>query len=258
MIAILTYHDIAPGGDFDRRIHYTVSLDFLRRHIEVLRAAGMVAVDPRHLLEPRRLGSSSYFLTFDDGRMEHAALTAPLLEGSGIRGIFFVPTQRIGRTGYLSQEDVKKMSAAGHIFGLHGHQHRRLDLLPPEDLREDFARSRDLMQPLLGEAPWIFAPVGGYGSPQVATTAQQFGIRTIRTMRWGLNHHPDPLALETIPITQDFGPVALQKVLQTGSFGRGYRTKELVKKLLPESWYFRIRQTLPRIAKGLSLPLNHG
>lgn len=258
MITILTYHDIVPDDDGDRRNHYTVSVNFLRHQIEVLRAAGMVAVEPRGLMEPRRLGSASYFLTFDDGRIEHATLTAPLLEDFGIRGIFFVPTQRIGREGYLGPEDVKKMATAGHIFGLHGHQHRRLDLLPPTDLREDFARSREKMQSLLGEAPWIFAPVGGYNSALVATTARNFGIQAIRTMRWGLNLHPDPWTLETIPITHDFGSEALERVLQTGRFGRGYRTKELVKRLVPEFWYHQIRQTVPRIAKRLSLPSNHG
>ncbi len=258
MITILTYHDVVPGETSDRQDHYTISIGFLCRHLEVLRAAGMVAVDPTGLKTPHRLGSASCFLTFDDGRREHASLTAPQLEASGMRGIFFVPTQRIGREGYLNREDVKNMSGAGHIFGLHGHQHRRLDLLSPGNLREDFARSCDLLETLTGGKPWIFAPVGGYGSDWVTATAQHFGVQTIRTMRWGLNHHPDPFALETVPIHQDLDHEKLKNILLAGSFGRGYRSKELVKRLAPESLYRRIRQTVPRIANRLSLPSNHG
>lgn len=258
MITILTYHDIVTHGDPDKRDHYTVSFDFFRQQLEVLQSAGMVAVDPKRLQEPSRLGSAACFLTFDDGRAEHASLTAPLLEASGIRGVFFVPTQRIGREGYVGKADVKKMAAAGHIFGLHGHDHRRLDTLSAADLREDFARSSELVHSLTGEAPWIFAPVGGYGSKALDAMARSFGIRAIRTMRWGLNQRPDPFSLETVPINQDLDHQELQKILQLGSFGRGYRTKELVKSLVPESWYHRIRQTLPRIAKRLSLTSNHG
>lgn len=258
MITILTYHDIVPGETPERRDHYTISIGFLRRHLEVLRSVGMVAVDPERLKEPLSLGSASYFLTFDDGRREHASLTAPLLEDLGVRGIFFLPTQRIGREGYLNREDVQRMSAAGHVFGLHGHEHRRLDLLSAGDLREDFVRSSELLRALTGERPWIFAPVGGYGSALVAATAQHSGVQVIRTMRWGLNRQPDPLALETIPINQDLDHTGLEKILRAGSFGRGYRSKELVKRLAPEFLYRHIRQTAPRIAKRLSLPSNHG
>ena len=77
-------------------------------------------------------------------------------------------------------------------------------------------------------------------------------------MRWGLNHSPDPLALETVPVSQDFGAGQLEQVLLKASFGRGYHAKEFFKKLLPEIWYNRIRQSLPRMTKSLSLPSTHG
>lgn len=257
MITILTYHDVVASSPETSNRHYAVTLDLLRDHIRVLQEHGFLAVDPDRLQNPSRIGSASFFLTFDDGQANHANLTAPLLESLGIRGIFFVPTRRIDRDSYLKSEDIRRMVGAGHIVGLHGHEHRRLDLLPLEIMRQDFARSLEILAGLTGEPPWIFAPVGGYGSTQVTDTARTMGVRTIRTMRWGLNRQPDPLALETIPVSRDFEPSQLLNILRSGHFGRGYRSKELIKRVLPETLYNQVRETGSRIGKRLRLPLIH-
>lgn len=254
MITILTYHEIVASSFQGELQHFQLSEKLLREHVETLLGLGLVAPDPGRLRDPDRLGSASFFLTFDDGHQHHADFTAPFLASRGIRGIFFVPTQRIGRPGYLRREDVQTMSQAGHHFGLHGHQHRRLDALPATELSIDFARSCEILGELTGVVPSIFAPVGGYGSDLVTQVAQKHGVCTIRTMRWGLNHQPNPWSLETIPMNHDFGSPNLRAVLESGRFGRGYRTKEMIKGLLPEAWYNRFRQSAPRIAKNLRLP----
>lgn len=258
MITILTYHDVVASWPKTTNSHYTVTLDLLREHIRVLREHGFLAVDPERLQNPSRVGSASFFLTFDDGQANHANLTAPLLESLGICGIFFVPTRRIDRDSYLKSEDIRRMAGAGHVFGLHGHEHRRLDLLAKDDLRQDFARSLEILTGLIGQRPWIFAPVGGYTSPQVTAEARNVGVRAIRTMRWGLNRSSNPFDLETIPVSRDFGSDQILDILRSGNFGRGYRSKELIKSLLPENFYNRLRETVSRIGKGLRLPFIYG
>jgi len=254
VITILTYHNIRSGDATPGDDHYTVSAQLLQSHLETLRDAGMVGVAPGKLRQPSQLGSASFFLTFDDGDALHATVTAPLLQKQGLQGIFFVPTQRLDRSGYLSSREVQEMAAAGHVFGLHGHRHRRLDLLPKDELEQDFSHSCDTFRRLVGSPPWLFAPVGGYRSAQVDQAAANHGVEVIRTMRWGLNHAPDSRALETIPISREFGPRQLLQILQRGTYGRGYRTKEFFKTLLPEPWYNRLRQSLPRMTKSLGLP----
>lgn len=250
MITILTYHDILPQSGSQ---HYSVSLHRLEEHLDVLLRSGMVPVDPALLQEPDRIGSASFFLTFDDGHELHAKLTAPLLARHGIRGIFFVPSQRLDRPGFLQSNDVQTMSEAGHQFGLHGHQHRRLDKLSPEELAKDFSASLQTFARILGQAPWMFAPVGGYESSALRTTAQACGIRVLRTMRWGLNHQPDPMALETIPIHRDFLPQSLNSILEAGRFGTGYRIKEIFKRALPDNLYQIVRERVSRVSQPSGL-----
>ena len=246
MITILTFHDILPGPQPQ---HYAVSIRRLEEHLDVLFRSGMVPVDPNLLQTPERIGSASFFLTFDDGHELHAKLTAPLLAEHGIRGIFFVPTQRLNRPGFLKTADIQTMSEAGHLFGLHGHLHRRLDKLPPKELENDFSASIRTFQSIIGQTPWIFAPVGGYDSPKLRTAAFSHGIRCLRTMRWGLNHHPDPMDLETIPIHRDFLPPSLNTILEGGRFGAGYRIKEILKRALPDTLYQDLREMLSRVSQ---------
>ena len=258
MITILTYHDVFSVAPAREARHYDITAELLRQHLEVLATAAMVSLAPEKLQVPARLGSSSYFLSFDDGAAQHAGVTAPLLEAAGVRGIFFVPTQRLNRAGYLTTEDVKRMHDAGHVFGLHGHQHRRLDHLSESALEEEFSSSRKILREITGQNPWIFAPVGGYHSPRLTEVAKRHGVLAIRTMRWGLNRRPDPYDLETVPLSRDFDGITLLKILKSGHFGSGYGTKEFFKNLLPETLYQRIRQTVPRIERTLSLPSRDG
>ena len=250
MITILTYHDILPQQGTQ---HYSVPIHRLKEHLDVLLRSGMLPLDPALLQEPDRIGSASFFLTFDDGHELHAKLTAPLLTKHGIRGIFFVPTQRLDRPGFLKTTDVQTMSAAGHLFGLHGHQHRRLDKLAPEELAQDFSDSLEAFKRILRQKPWFFAPVGGYDSRTIRTVADSYGIRALRTMRWGLNHHPDPMGLETIPIHRDFHPESLNAILAGGRFGAGYRIKEILKNSLPDNLYKVVRERLSRFYQPSSL-----
>ena len=250
MITILTYHDILPELGPQ---HYSVTVRRLEEHLDVLRCSGMIPVDPSLLRTPDRIGSASFFLTFDDGHELHAKLTAPLLAEHGIRGIFFVPSQRLNRPGFLKTADIQTMSEAGHLFGLHGHLHRRLDKLNPNELESDFSASIQTFRSIIGQTPWIFAPVGGYLSPVLRTAAFSQGIRCLRTMRWGLNHHPDPMNLETIPVHRDFLPQTLETILEAGRFGGGYRIKEILKHALPDNLYKVLRERLSRANQSPSL-----
>jgi len=250
MITILTYHRVLSRPDSE---HYSVTLRRLEEHLDVLEGCGMVPVDPGRLREPGHIGSASFFLTFDDGHEHHADLTYPFLEKRNLRGIFFVPSQRLDRPGFLRSTDVQRMAKAGHLFGLHGHLHRRLDKLSLPELAEDFSTSLQTFQRVIGQSPWIFAPVGGYDSPAVRAAARSHGVRVLRTMRWGLNHHPDPMSLETIPIHRDFLPKTLREIMEEGQFGGGYRLKEILKQALPENLYNSLRERLSRNSRPSDL-----
>ena len=62
-------------------------------------------------------------LTFDDGNDTDARIAVPLLAAAGLTASFFIPSDRIGTPGYVTEADIRAMHAAGMEIGSHGCAH---------------------------------------------------------------------------------------------------------------------------------------
>lgn len=96
-LLILTYHYIRSAGGPFPGIHPMTPTEF-RAHVEALRAS-LHAATPEEALafvtgaEP--LPRDAFFLTFDDGLVDHRFVAREILEPMGIRAGFFAPTRPI-------------------------------------------------------------------------------------------------------------------------------------------------------------------
>lgn len=64
---------------------------------------------------------------------------------------------------YLSRDEIKEMSDAGHFFGSHTHTHQRLDQLSREEQEKELMRSKEALQNILGKPPAAISyPYGRY------------------------------------------------------------------------------------------------
>ena len=52
-------------------------------------------------------------LSFDDATQDHFEVALPLLKRHGCRAIFFIPTSKLNRTGYMTAEQLRAVSRAG-------------------------------------------------------------------------------------------------------------------------------------------------
>ena len=80
-------------------------------------------------------------LTFDDGR-EDQRQVLPMLAQHGMRASFFVISDRVGREGYLTVQELRSLHAAGHEVGGHSLHHDELATLSPEVQREEVCQDR--------------------------------------------------------------------------------------------------------------------
>jgi peptidoglycan/xylan/chitin deacetylase (PgdA/CDA1 family) len=240
MILILTYHKVLrdPGAKPE---FYTITATHLERQLELLARSGFPALTPEQLAQGALPQWPAYLLTFDDATVDHYEVVAPLLARYHLRAVFFAPTAKLNRPGYLSAQQAATLSRAGHVLGLHSHEHRRLDRLGEEDIRAQMERSREILTELTGHPPVLFAPVGGFINRRVQAIAQETGVRLIRTMRWGYNGHPDPNALECVPINRFFTDEEFQRVLSFRNRSALYAAKQLTKTLVPGTAYEALR-----------------
>ena len=242
MILVLTYHKVRRAAEPEPGF-YTIRAEQLERQLELLAHSGLLAASPEKLAAGEPPAQRSYLLTFDDGTADHYEVVLPLLARFRARAVFFVPSARIGRSGYLTTQQIAEMSRGGQTIGLHSHEHRRMDCLSEEAARQQMSRSRQIIGELTGQPPVFFAPVGGYVNRRLREIALASGVRIIRTMRWGYNSKLDLASLQCIPVNRHFTEAQFAQVL---AFRRRstmlYAAKEITKKVMPSRTYESLRR----------------
>lgn len=239
----LNYHrvDAEENPDF-----YTLAPARLARHLLAIRELGLRVVGSGEALSAVA-DSGMVMLHFDDGTEDHFQQVFPLLEADGARGVFFISSAKIGSPGYMTIAQLKELAAAGHDIECHGHSHRRMDTMLPDELDRELANSVGLIREWTGRVPRILAPPGGYVSPEVMATGRRHGLTTVRTMRWNTNRIPLQGVLDCFVVTGATSDDKVRQWLQ----GKGliklraaYLAKQAVKSILPIHLYLRIRSRL--------------
>jgi peptidoglycan/xylan/chitin deacetylase (PgdA/CDA1 family) len=250
MILVLAYHKVLSGADPESDF-YTLQAEKLERHLQLLAQSGLHALSPEQLVGSEPPCQGSYLLSFDDGTADHYGVVLPLLVRYGCRAVFFVPSSKLDRPGYLTPKRVTEMAQAGQTIGLHSHEHRRLDMLGEEDIRVQMELSRQIIGDLTDTQPLFFAPPGGYIDKRVQAIVLETGVKVIRTTRWGYNQPLDLAALQCIQVNRHFTEVEFRRVL---GFRRRsamlYAAKQITKKIVPARAYLSLRRRVFGQSRG--------
>lgn len=235
MLLVLTYHRIVdtPGaitGFFD------VSASELDQHLQAAVRIWGAGADPALVSKESHSSERAGFLvTFDDGTTDHYSTAAPLLERSGLRGVFFVSTALLGSPGYMTVEQCQELQKRGHFVESHSHDHKVLVGLEPDEMRKQFLVSRQLLRELgLGQAEFFAVP-GGYFDLPVVESAKASGYLALRTIEWGYNRRLEPFRIQSITVNRKTaGWLGLLLSPRFELLKKAiYRSKEVVKGSLP-------------------------
>lgn len=244
-VFILTYHRLIRDGSGTRDFYDVPAAD-LGKHLDALQERKITPLDLHEVPDGNRPG---YLLTFDDGTRDHFEIVAPLLRDRGARGIFFVPTAKIGTQGRVTSEEVRALSDAGHEIGCHSHDHIRLDTLDAAAVRTQLSTAVAQLRAITGRETRWFAPPGGFCSAHVRQAAAELGLHAVRTMRWGRNDSLRLDGLECLPLNRSITPKRFGNILD--GYGLSwlkalYFGKQALKTLLPLRTYERARAALFR------------
>ena len=185
--ASLLFHDVyigevdESGFSSDAANRYKLSLRDFDAQLAAL--AGVCPDAP--LLATDLIGSRREFpflITFDDGGVSYYTVVADRLETLGWRGHSFVSTDCIGQRGFVDASQIRELDARGHVIGSHSASHpTRFSACSPERMREEWSRSRQTLEDLLGHAVTVASLPGGYYSRTVARGARDAGLRVLFT-----------------------------------------------------------------------------
>ncbi len=163
------------------------------------RSAGAIAFVVFLLSAPAaRAQSTVISLDFDDG-LADGLTAAPMLEARGMRGTFFILPAYLGKTGYLTLDQVQQLQASGHEIAGHTVSHPDLTLLPTDEAQREICTGRDLLVDRGLDVRSFAYPYGAFNAA-VEAIAQGCGYDSARSIG-GLS---SSLPAETLPPTDPF------------------------------------------------------
>ncbi len=122
-IPVLCYHRIGT----DRKSEYEVTPATFEADMKILADSGYHSILPAQLYDylvyNKALPQKPVMITFDDSRIEHFMIAAPVMEKYGFRGVFFIMTITYNKKNYMTTEQIAQLSKAGHCVGLHSWDH---------------------------------------------------------------------------------------------------------------------------------------
>jgi peptidoglycan/xylan/chitin deacetylase (PgdA/CDA1 family) len=190
-VPILLYHHVGPSGRRWRSLF--VSLPQFARQMAAIAKSGAATLTMEELYDAVRSGRSfphgAVALTFDDATEDQYVFAFPILRQYRLHATFFVPTGLVGRSGYVTWDQLREMSASG-LVGVEAHSvsHRDLTALTPAEATSEITGSREALRERLGVRARQFAyPFGKFG-PGVERILRAAGFESAVTTRYEWSH----------------------------------------------------------------------
>jgi len=131
-------------------------------------------------------GLGQVALSFDDGHVSDYDIVLPLLQAHDATATFFITSNFVGREGYLSWTQVKRLHEAGMEIGSHSLSHPYSTTISQEELMIEMQQSKFQIEQKIGAEVRSFAyPYGDY-SQRTHQTAIAAGYKYICTSKPGL------------------------------------------------------------------------
>lgn len=211
-VPILVYHSVRPiyDGMSDEVKQFTVTPESFESQLQYLRDSGYFAVSFDDLVDAmegkRILPANSVVITLDDGWQNQYIYAFPLLRKYNMPATFFIFTNAIGHTNYLTWNQVRELSASNMTIGSHSKSHPHLNLITDENkLRDEIAGSKSIIERHIGKRIDIFAYPFGGSTDSTASFVKKSGYKVGRRFSGGTyTLGDDPFTIKGIYVTDDF------------------------------------------------------
>ena len=162
-VPVLCYHrlrDYKPTESASTRT-YIVPVAPFQAQIKMLADSGYHAITPddyyAYLAYGKALPSKPVMITFDDTSVEQYTVGATELNKYGFKGVFFIMTVSIGRPGYMSKEQIKSLSDAGHVIASHTYDHHNVKKYEGADWDLQMLKTKEKLEAITGKPIDYFA-----------------------------------------------------------------------------------------------------
>jgi peptidoglycan/xylan/chitin deacetylase (PgdA/CDA1 family) len=230
-IAVLMYHELQSAGrplchadaGYQR---YVVAATAFRVQLEQLKASGFSGVcigDALKGLTGKHVG-----LTFDDGCESDLIFAAPALNELGFHATFYITAGFLGRSGYLTEPQLRELIAGGFEIGCHSMTHPYLNELDDTALHDEIAGAKEKLEQVVGRPVEHFSCPGGRFNQRVVAKVKEAGYATLANSEPSLySRETDVYSIGRIPVLHNTEASELERICE----GRGLWRRALGRKI---------------------------
>jgi peptidoglycan/xylan/chitin deacetylase (PgdA/CDA1 family) len=151
-------------------------------------------------------------LTLDDGNDSDARIVLPKLVDAGLTAAFFIPTDRIGTPGYVTEHDILELHQAGMEIASHGSAHLNWLKAGDAEIANDVTRSIERLSGIIKGPVRSVAIPYGYCDRRVLAVLRRIGIGRVYSSFRGPCADGAWLVRRDC-ITADMGPQEIRAVI---------------------------------------------
>lgn len=181
-VPILCYHQIRDWRPTDSKTarDYIIPVQAFKDQMKMLADSGYHTISPdqlyNYLTTGAALPSKPIMLTFDDTDGPQYTIAKPEMEKYGFRGMFFIMTVSLDRPHYMSRQEVKALSDAGHYIGSHTWDHHNVKLYKGNDWVTQIEKPTKTLEAITGKPIRYFAYPFGLWSHEVIAPLKERGF----------------------------------------------------------------------------------
>jgi peptidoglycan/xylan/chitin deacetylase (PgdA/CDA1 family) len=182
-VPILCYHQIRDWKPTDSKSarDYIVPVDNFRAQMKLLADSGYQTILPDQLYDYLAYGAAlpekPVMLTFDDNDLDQYTVALPEMNKYGFKGVFFIMTVSMGKSRYMSREQIRALSDAGHVIGSHTWDHKNVKKYEEADWPVQVDKPSKQLEAITGKKIEYFAYPFGLWMPGVIPGLKERGMK---------------------------------------------------------------------------------
>ncbi|WP_346618432.1 polysaccharide deacetylase family protein [Blastococcus montanus] len=182
-VPVLCFHQLREFRADDSAYARTIITPpaVFRAQLQALRDGGRTPIGAGTLVDHLQFGhplpDRPVLLTFDDGSVTHHSVALPILTEFGFPAAFFPMTVVLGKTDWLSHDQLRDLDRAGMDIGAHSWDHQRVDRLSGDQWAVQLDGPRAELGEILGHPVDLLAYPHGVWSPEALPRVEAAGYR---------------------------------------------------------------------------------
>jgi len=210
------YHYVRERSGSQKKLGrtLTVSPATFADQLDALKLHGYTTIRFADLLSGATLPQKPVILTFDDGYIDASENVLPALTVRQMTGTFFIITGDVGKSDYMTLDDLRLLVDSGMEIGAHTVHHPDLRKLTPDKQRFEIGESAAYLRKMLTVPVIVFAYPSGKYKPLTLPIVRSAGMPFAVSTHTGIAAaSSNPLALPRIRMSNAISGTALVKRL---------------------------------------------